>query len=608
MNDHGFRARAGGCALAATLALALGASGCGGGGSDKTTASTASRADGTPAATAFTPARKVTLKADLLGGADSAGAARSYVPTGSIVGDSGFRPDVDGFAFENYGNDAGPVNLRPANVEDLFGAQVCATGTGAACVLIPAAKTWMEQENEGMADGHCMGFSVTALRFFGKSLQPRAYGAAQTIALPIQGNTGLQSLIAENFAYQSLPSVTDKLITGSPTKVLNALVRALNAKQEGYTIGIFKADGTGGHAITPFAAEDRGNGAARVLVYDNNFPGIIRTLDVDTRRDRWRYVGGINPSNTDELYEGDARTQSMVLLPTSPGERKQPCPFCPKKPKAALDYPTPDRLKYIEVVLRGRTADHPHLVFKDEQGRQTGYVGGRFVREIPAIKVIQDFSVKNWEGGAEPKFHLPIGHPQYTVTVDGGSLKTKIKTKITVNGGGVVFIVGDIQMAPGQEDALILPANDLGISYVSGRKFPGSPTLGAQFPQFDFLGRRRGAPPKARLITMATGWIGLVPGAPIGLRLNPKNGSVEVAAPGGQYLRQQDVQFAVSLDSTALGGGVSKSYFGSVRNVDVNAGESLRFHYLRPKTAKLPVDILDADGKRVRTAQVPTQK
>ena len=69
--------------------------------------------------------------ASLLGGAPSAGSAQSYVPTGTIVADSGFRPGRDGFAFENYGNDAGPVNLTPANVEDLFGAQVCQTGTGA---------------------------------------------------------------------------------------------------------------------------------------------------------------------------------------------------------------------------------------------------------------------------------------------------------------------------------------------------------------------------------------------------------------------------------------------------------------------------------------------
>jgi hypothetical protein len=589
---------------AALAAALIAMSGCGGGsGSPSSVATAPTRAaSGTPAIT--TPAR-VTAQPGLLGGAPSAGTAVGYTPTGAIVGDSGFRPAVDGFGFENYGNDAGPVNLRPANVEHLFGNQVCAIGTGATCRLVPAAQQWMRQENDAMAGGHCMGFSVTALRFFAKELPVTRYGAKRTFALPVQGNVNLQSLIAENFAYQSLPAVTDRMVEGSPTKVLRALTAALKARTEQYTLGIFKADGTGGHAITPFAVEDKGAGRAKILVYDNNFPGVVRAVDVNTRRDTWRYVGGVNPSDTNERYAGDARTQSMSLLPTAPGEGRQPCPFCPKRPKADPTYPVPDRLKYIEVVLRGTSANHPHLVFKDAQGRRTGFAGGHFLKEIPGIKVVQTFSVRNWQDGAEPKFHLPIGHPQYTVTVDGTTLKRPLKTRITVNGNGVVFYIQDLQMIPGQQDALILPKGDLGLSYVSARKFPGSPTLGAQFPQFDLLGHRQGTPPKARLITMGTGWVGLQPGAPIALRLMPQNGTVEVASPGGRVLDPKQAFFVVSLDSTALTGGKSHSYFGPVRGVNVDGGQTLRFHYLRPTATTLPVDVLDTKGAKVRTAQVP---
>jgi hypothetical protein len=582
-------------------ALALAAGGCGGGGGGGSTASTSTGAIKAP--------QRIALQAGLLGDAASAGEGASYVPTGDIVGDSGFRPDVDGFAFENYGNDARPVNLKPANVEDIFGSQVCAIGTGATCQLIPAATQWMEQQNEAMAGGHCMGFSVTALRFFAKTVKPSAYGASRTIGLPIQGNTDLQSLIAEDFAYQSLPAVTDKAVEGSPTHVLDALVTALDARKEGYTLGIYKADGTGGHAITPFAVEDQGKGLAKILVYDNNFPGAIRAVDVDTNTDRWHYVGGINPSDTDEVYEGDARTQSMFLLPTTPGERRQPCPFCPKTAKADLAYPVPDRLKYIEVVLRGTNPNHPHLLFKDDQGRRTGFVDGRFVKEIPGIKVIQDLSVRNWSDGAEPRYHLPLGHPQYEVSVDGSKLKNQIKTRIVINGGGVVFYVNDLRMNPGQQDTMILPANDLGLLYISGRNFPGSVTLGAQFPQFDLLGHRRGTTPKARLVSMAVGWLGFKPGSPIGLKLKPQNGTVEVASPGGTRLPTDEASFVVSLGSAPLGPGAEeRNYLGQVKHVDVDAGESLRFHYLRPKTRALPVDILDNDNKKVRTAHVAPEK
>jgi hypothetical protein len=583
---------------AITTALALAATGCGGGTGSKSATS------GRPAIKS--PA-KVELKAGLLGGATSAGAGDSYVPSGQIVADSGFRPDNDGFAFENYGNDAGPVNLRPANVEDIFGSQVCAAGTGTTCQLIPAALTWMHQANESMAGGHCMGFSVTALRFFTKALKPDPFGAPRTIALPVQGNSDLQSLIAEDFAYQSLPAVTDKTVHGTPSEVLRALIAALKADNETYTLGIFKADGTGGHAITPFAVEDKGSGQAEILVYDNNFPGVIRKVDVDTKADRWHYVGGINPSDTNEIYEGDASTKSMSLLPTTPGEGKQPCPFCPAKAKANPAYPVPDRLKYIEVALHGTRANHPHLLFTDEQGRRTGFTGGRFVNQVPGIRIVQNYSVQNWQSGAEPVFHLPLGHPQYTVTVDGAALRSPITTRITVNGGGVVFYINDLKMVRGQIDKLILPAKDLGIAYLSGRRgFPGSPTIGASFPQFDLLGKQRGAP-KARLVTLGTGWIGLRPGDPIALRLVPQTGVAQISSPGGKRITT-GAQFVVSLDSSPLGpGNPTHAYFGTVKGVEAENGQALWFHYLRPNGAKLPVDVLDDSGRTVRTVGVPSK-
>ena len=76
-------------------------------------------------------------------GAQSAGKVQSYTPTGKIIADDGFRPWVNGFGFENYGNDAGPQNMTAKQVEDLFGSQVCARGTGTSCRLTPIAQQWM---------------------------------------------------------------------------------------------------------------------------------------------------------------------------------------------------------------------------------------------------------------------------------------------------------------------------------------------------------------------------------------------------------------------------------------------------------------------------------
>ena len=37
------------------------------------------------------------------------------------------------------------------DVESIFGTQVCLRATGEECELIPAAKEWMDNQNEGMA-------------------------------------------------------------------------------------------------------------------------------------------------------------------------------------------------------------------------------------------------------------------------------------------------------------------------------------------------------------------------------------------------------------------------------------------------------------------------
>jgi hypothetical protein len=310
--------------------------------------------------------------------------------------------------------------MTTANLVDLFGSQVCAVGSGPRCTLTPMAQHWLDQVNASMAGGHCMGFSVSALRFFTGNLRPASYGAPRAVELPIRGNLKLQSLIAEDFAYQDLPAVYDRAVQGTPDQVLSALIGALRAHRETYTLAILKADGTGGHAITPIAVENKGSGKAAIIVYDNNFPGILRAATVDTKANTWHYVGGINPSDTGEIYDGDARRRSMLLLPTSPGEKTQPCPLCAPKAGGPGAKSPLDKLHYVEVAFTSTQPEHPHLLFTDAQGRRTGFVHGRLVAQIPGIQVIQNYSVQNWSSAPEPTYHLPIGHPDYKVTVDGG--------------------------------------------------------------------------------------------------------------------------------------------------------------------------------------------
>jgi hypothetical protein len=91
---------------------------------------------------------------------------------------------------------------------------------------------------------------------------------------------------------------------------------------------LWKRNGRGGHAVTPFAVEEWGNGIFAILVYDNNHPNITRKILVDSNTNTWRYNASINPNAPESEYEGDAKTMTLLLTPTSFRLRIQECPFC----------------------------------------------------------------------------------------------------------------------------------------------------------------------------------------------------------------------------------------------------------------------------------------
>src|SRR4029453_10179144 len=112
--------------------------------------------------------------------------------------------------------------------------------------------------------------------------------------------------------------------------VINTLLTSFAAGREGsdqYAVGIYKRDRTGGHAITPYAVEDRGNGVYWIMVYDNNYPGAARSIEVDTTKDTWRYSGSTNPAEPADEYEGDAETKTLELAPITPRLGQRDCPF-----------------------------------------------------------------------------------------------------------------------------------------------------------------------------------------------------------------------------------------------------------------------------------------
>src|SRR3954449_3729953 len=64
------------------------------------------------------------------------------------------------------------------------------------------------------------------------------------------------------------------------------------------------------------------------MVYDNNYPGAARAVEVNTKTDTWSYSGSTNPAEAADTYEGDADTKTLELAPIAPRLGQQDCPFC----------------------------------------------------------------------------------------------------------------------------------------------------------------------------------------------------------------------------------------------------------------------------------------
>ncbi|MEO5953853.1 MAG: hypothetical protein ABIQ44_15430, partial [Chloroflexia bacterium] len=333
-----------------------------------------------------------------------------------MVADLGFRPDVNGFSFENYGGggDTPRTNLAPEDVQRMFGDKVCGSKAGGKCILSPTAQQWMESVNNSMSGGHCEGFASLSLVFYENKEQPAVFGGDSTSALKLDGNDALQREIAYYFATQYTAPTAAGELKILPSKILEALIQSFSDKTaenrqggETYTMGIYQRGFKGGHAITPYAVEDMGGDKYAVHVYDNNFPAADRILNIDKNAETWNYSASINPNEPESLYEGDAESLTLSLTPTSPRLTTQVCTFCDTPPAA---YSPAGKLlqpqtEYNQVWLDGDGV----MYVTDEQGHRVGFIDGKLVNEIPGAMLQLGRSADLWADSEPPTIYIPTG-------------------------------------------------------------------------------------------------------------------------------------------------------------------------------------------------------
>jgi hypothetical protein len=353
---------------------------------------------------------------------------------GTVVASINFDPTHDGFAFQNYGFIAG-TDLDQHAMRELFGDAVCADTPSDNCTLTPAAQQWAQSTSEQMVGGHCFGFSVTALRFFTHNLNQSDFGGSTTYSLPF--TSALQGEIGYGWATQVLPLVQQESITGTPSQIVNDLIKAMNSKAGPiYSLGFFNADGaqrSEGHAVTPIAVENLGGGRYNILIYDNNKPDSTQAIAVDTNQQTWSYQVAINPTQPNAVWSGQGTNNEIDLTPLSAITRRQPCPFCKVAGTTGVD----------TISLGGNPVQHAHLLITTADGRRLGYLGGRFVDQIPGSHVIHPDLSEIWKAAPEPVYQVPA-NLRLTVTLQGGNPSGQDQAQVHVTGPGFGATVANL--------------------------------------------------------------------------------------------------------------------------------------------------------------------
>ncbi|MCX6018945.1 MAG: hypothetical protein NTZ50_10680 [Chloroflexi bacterium] len=418
----------------------------------------------------------------------STDATQSDAPVADGAIDSGFRPDPNGFAFENYGNEDGVTNLTVADIQRLFGDQPCARMKKGVCVLTPAGRAWMREINKSMDGGHCEGFAVlSSLMYMGK-IAPQTFGAEMTDQLTLEDNTKLQREIAYWYSTQYTSKGTERFDM-TPVQVVNELAAqfaresAGEKKFESYVIGIYKPGYEDGHALTPFAVRENDDGSTEILIYDNNYPMVERSILVDRKKNTWQYQASTNPNEEESLYRGTAKTKTLTIAPISARLKKQHCPFC-KNSKSngsggvKLGAPATE---YNEIILDG----HVGMLITDEQGRRLGVVDGELLNEIPDAQFVPVRSAGLWADDHEPVYRIPRG-VAFTATLDAANLVTGEMASLTLIGPGYTLAVDGIELEKNQVDVIRFAADGSSLTYKTYTDLTPLLTVGVESDVADY--------------------------------------------------------------------------------------------------------------------------
>lgn len=387
--------------------------------------------------------------------ADGDGASTKAPSLGKAMDD--FDPEIDGFSFDNYGNETPTVDLTPVEMRRLFGDKVCASMNGDKCLLTPPAQRWMEDNNKEIGGGHCGGMAILSILMYLGLVDPEEFGGSFAHDLVLEGNEPLQREIAYWWATDGEMPADLNDISG-PVAVLDTLERTVEEGEdahESYYLGVSSSGSSDGHAVTPIGAEEEGNGLAEIQVYDPNYPDTVRTIEIDRNSDTFTFEFTPDPEGEADIISG----KDITLKSNSRRVEQQDCPFCYEPADQednvkASPIPAKNVGKYVHIWLHG-LAD---LLITDEHGRRIGRISnGTFINEIPDAKIESQMDEGAAEGIAlrraesRPEYLLPEGL-NFTISIDGTWLEEASDQTLSAIGPGYDLLAEDLWLDPGEQD------------------------------------------------------------------------------------------------------------------------------------------------------------
>lgn len=518
----------------------------------------------------------------------------------AAVTNSGFLPTVNGYSFSNYLNSR--YKLTPAWMVFLFGRRVCVSGSGSSCKLTPPARAWMRQENRQLSGGFCTGFSVSSSLFFSDYLSPRDFGGTTTASLKKTPN--VQSLIATEWTIFDLAFGRREIVVGRPALLLKKLVASFKAHKQAYTLVFYKRNWTGGHAVTPFAVERKGGKKYDLLLYDNNDP--LKTRVMHFNGNKWSYDARVSPDEPSDFYTGNAKTGTLMLLPTAAARKIQPCPFCRAKKRgkrassvrssgAAVDFSgsppnspasilpnalgstLPVNQQYNEVSLLGNPIDLPQFSVRSTAGQLDGVINGELSHKIPGSRV--DVEVRSSFDAfepADPSFDLPV-KTQFSATIDGSTLKRFETQGVDLIGPGYDLTVSNLRLGPGSKDILSFAHNGQDLTLHTPANQTQSPVLS--------VGEQGSSADNNVTVKLPP----LLGGSTVEIALNANAGTVTLKTKGTKQPSGRGRFSFNDLRETATG---SRTFRESV---SLLGGETVILRYRLPESSPLSLHVIQSE-------------